>query len=504
MQDVIDLHKAVGMDISYDWAALGEALDVLCVGLGGESGSTFYDFVVWYLHENHGVMELEPGTGAYRIAKTKSRSGTPVDLDPETVAEIEILGPDPVRFSTKVLNPSTEAALAQAPLPNDKGALGVYVGAFAHTAIATRFAKRVQVEAERLVLCEHGISVTYKACPEVFLAPGKQLSLGEEFSSELYPSGKKYRITDITLRAREDHDDDGEDDLEATTAAYQIDLVHKLELVSDTTPRLPPFRRPMYPVSVEGRVLSASGQDQDRTFHALPGERDSLYQYRINIPLWNKIVVAPYVPNGFSGHYFFPAYKNQRVLVALEFDSARIAGFLEWAGKLAKDTQGDQIVLGWNEASPSHTIISHVYADDQPVLTVARRQDNDTETMTVSEGTIFMIVKEEPATPKATPTYDVTPNVDTAKAQTSAAVRGAISTVTGSYESSMGDVTGSIDGARGEVDGALGASAATLNAKIADSEGQLEAMSASAQQAVDALGTSIAGAKGEIQDAVSG
>src|SRR6185436_1975085 len=101
-------------------------------------------------------------------------------------------------------------------------------------------------------------------------------------------------ITGVTLRATEKHDGDGENALEVVTAAYDIHLVHRLELTSDTTPRLPSFRRPMYPVSVEGRVLSASGQAKDRTFHALPGERDSLYQYRVNIPLWNKIVVTPY------------------------------------------------------------------------------------------------------------------------------------------------------------------------------------------------------------------
>ncbi|MFT3765647.1 MAG: hypothetical protein QM820_09045 [Minicystis sp.] len=253
---------------------------------------------------------------------------------------------------------------------------------------------------------------------------------------------------------------------------------------------------------VEGRVLSASGQEADRTFHALEGERDSLYRYRVQIPLWNKTVVAPFVPGGLTGHFFFPAFKNQRVLVALDFDAARISSYLEWAGKLPKDTQGDQLVLGWNDTN--ETIVSHVYEENKPVLRVARRLEGDTETLTVSEGTILMVVKEEEVEKKAAPTYDVTPNVEAAKARTGAEVRGAVAGVTGQFESAMGDVTGSIDGARGEVDAALSASETALTGKIADAEGQLSALSAGAQQAADGLGSAVGGAKAEIDAALKG
>ncbi len=500
MKDVIDLHKPAGMDLTYDWAALDDALDVLCVGLGGERGASFYDFVVWYIHDHHGVLELDPGTAGYRIGKTKARGGQAVDLDPGTVEEIRVLAPDPVRFTTTVLNPCTEAALPQKALTNPQAASGVRFGAVAYTLLSKRFEQRVQIETERLAPAEHGIEITYRACPELFLAPGRILSLGSAFSDKLYPFGKKYRVVSVSLRGRQRQEDDGEDDLRAATAAYDLDFSMRLELASDPTPRLPPFERPSYPIAVEGRVLSASGQEDDRTFHALEGERDSLFRYRIQIPLWNKTVVAPYVPNGEPGHFFFPAYKKQRVLVALDFDSARIAGFLEWAGKLSKDTQGDQIVLGFNDRS--ETIISHVYEESKPVLKVARRLENDTETMTISEGTIFMIVKEEEGTAQPAPSYDVTPNVEAAKAQTSAAVRGSIAEVTGSYESSVGGVTASIDGARGEVDTAVSASAATLNGKIEGAEGELSALSADAQKSVDALGAEAAKAKAELQGAL--
>lgn len=500
MKDVIDLHKAQGMTITYDWAQLGEALDVLCVGLGGEQDASFYDFVIWYLHENHGVLELDPGTCAYRIGKTKARGGESLDVDLETVAELRLLGPAPPRFATTVLNPSTEAAIMAKPLTNDQSTTGVRAGAFAHTLLAAKFDQRVQIEGEWLVSDEHRVEIIYKAAPEHFRPPGQIMVLGDAFSRQLYPSGKKYRAIEIRLRARRIDTDDGEADVTSATAPYEIDLRAELELSSDPTPRLPPFARPRYPVMVEGRVLSASGQDADRTFHALEGEKDSLFRYRVHVPLWNKTVVAPFVPGGLTGHFFFPAFKNQRVLMALDFSAARISSFLEWAGKLPKDTQGDQLVLGWNDTN--ETIMSHVYEDNKPVLRVARRLEGDTETLTVSEGTIRMVVKEEEVAPKATPSYDVTPNVDAAKARTNSEVRGAVSGVTGQFESSMGDVTGSIDGARGEVDAALSSSEATLTGKIGDAEGQLSALSAGAQQSADQIGTAAGGAKADIKAAL--
>jgi len=502
MHDVIELHKAQGMSISYDWAQLDEALDVLCVGLGGEQDASFYDFVVWYLHENHGVLELDPGTGSYRIGKTKARGGESRPIEEDTVAEIRVLAPEPVRYATTVLNPCTEAAVPQKSLTNDLAAPGVSVGAFAYTLLAARFDQRVQIETERLVPGEHRVEVTYKACPELLSPPGQLMTLGDKLSNRLYPFGKKYRAVEIRVTAREKDDGDGETNLAAPTAAYDLELRALLELASDPTPRLPPFRRPRYPVMVEGRVLSASGQPHDRTFYALEGASDSLYRYRINIPLWNKIIVAPFVPGGLTGHFFFPAFKNQRVLCALDFDGARISSYLEWAGKLSKDTQGDQLVLGWNDQS--ETIVSHVYEEEKPVLRVARRLAGDTETMTVSEGTILMVVKEEQVAPAVTPTYDVTPNVDVAKARATSEVRGATADVSGKFESSMGAVTGSIDGARGDVDAGLSTSEATLTGKIGDAEGQLSALSAGAQQATDALGAAVGGAKAEIQAALTG
>ncbi len=504
MQDVVDLHKAMGMTMTYDWGQLAVPLDVLCVGLGGEQDATFYDFVVWYTDRNRGVFELTPGTGGYRLGKTKAlATGDPDPIDDETVDHIRILAPEPVRYATSVRNPFTEAAVPQKDLTNTQAVTGVRYDPLVYTWIQAVFDARVQTETDDLVPSEHQVEVTYKAVPDILDPPGTIVTLGDDFSTQLYPAGKNYRLIGVTLSALQDTSDGGaEEDLEQTTAAYNIDLVQRLELEADPTPRLPPFRRPTYPVYAEGRVLSASGAAEDRTWFPMQDEATSLYEYRINVPLWNKIVVTPFIPDKFPGHFFFPAYKNQRVLLAFTFDTARVDSYLEWAIPLSKDTQGDQLILGFNETS--HTYITQVYTDDKPVVTIARVDAGDTQTVTIDEGGLTMIVKQNQTAPVPPPTYDVTPNVDVAKAQTSSQVASSIGDVTGKYESSTGAVMSSITGAQGEVGAKLASTQAALNAKISDAEGQLAALSASASAAADALGAKVGAAQADIQSALNG
>src|SRR5262249_2097457 len=55
VKDVLDLHKAQGIELTYDWPRIEEVKDIVCVGLGGESEASFYDFVVGYIAYNGGV-----------------------------------------------------------------------------------------------------------------------------------------------------------------------------------------------------------------------------------------------------------------------------------------------------------------------------------------------------------------------------------------------------------------------------------------------------------------
>jgi hypothetical protein len=499
MREVIELHRFAGMTLTYDWSLLDDVHDVLCLGLGGESKASFYDLVIWYVHEHNGVFELKADTGAYRIGQSKPRGGTAKALTTESVGAIRIALPDPPRYGGAVHNPFTEAATAKADLPNDLAVTGVRRDTLAHTSIASRFDRRVQIETDRNRRGEHLIEVTFRECPPVIPSPGDLVRVGEEFSDKIHPAGKTSRTIALRLRAESIEDDEG-GDLEDEIAPYMLDISAIAELPTDPVPRLPPFRRPPYPVLVEGRVVSASGAEKDRTWYMMEGENDSLHRYVVDIPLWNKKVVAPFVPGGVHGHLFFPAYEGQRALVSLELTSARIERFLDWARKLGNAPQGNQVVMGHNDANT--TTITHVYEEARPVLRIERTLAGDKEKIEIFEGTLFMEVKEEETTPAATETYNLTPTVEAANAQVSSEVRSSVTEVSGSFGTSMSSLSTGIDDAGAEVGAGVGAAVSTLTGKLEAAQAELDTLGASGDASVEEVKAQVAAAKASIKAVV--
>jgi hypothetical protein len=147
---------------------------------------------------------------------------------------------------------------------------------------------------------------------------------------------------------------------------------------------------------VEGKIVSEQGQEEEETYQIYQHSQTELDQYRVAIPLFDDIqVVVPFEPLFAPGHFYFPAYKDARVLVALDFHSTRIVGFLDWrpGGRLPMDTQGDHILMG--KSADSNTAISHVYVDNKPQLNMKRTSKSDTEIIQLHEGTIILQTKEE-------------------------------------------------------------------------------------------------------------
>jgi hypothetical protein len=170
----------------------------------------------------------------------------------------------------------------------------------------------------------------------------------------------------------------------------------RLELRSETWVSLPSFTPPVFPIYVEGKVVSEQGDREAETYQIYQDKKTSLDQYKVTIPLWNKQqVVVPFEPNFFTGHFYFPDYKNARVLVALDFHSGRIERFLDWraGARLPMDGQGNHMLLG--KSAKSQTSLHHVYVDDKPVLEMKRTSGKDTEMIKMVEGNLILETKEE-------------------------------------------------------------------------------------------------------------
>ena len=133
--------------------------------------------------------------------------------------------------------------------------------------------------------------------------------------------------------------------------------------------------------------------DQTQIYQDADTQRD---QYKVTIPLWtNQQVVADFEPVFFSGHFFFPAYRNERVLVRLQLHSAAIDRFLDWRAnaRVPMDSQGNRLLMG--QTATSQTTMSHSYVDSKPVLSVQRTSDKDLQIIKLAEGSLLLQTKQE-------------------------------------------------------------------------------------------------------------
>lgn len=481
MKEIITGYLPPGMQIDGSWNALDESLEMICVGTGSEGPAHFYDLLVWFVHENHGVIEFDAAKAKYRFAAAKSKNKQSLAIDPDITRQVLVRPSEPRRRSANVLNAYSDAATRSKKIANADAVTGVRRDALLRSPLQPPMDRLARVETDRLDAAGPTVEVRFQRLPPAFSFPNATISLAEEFSSALHSFGKKYRVyeaeIDAEIEARVDVGDPDDN-----TAVFQLSYTLWGEQQSDGRPRLPDFKLVRYPIIVEGKVLAAAGGDDDRTWTAQENEVNALHAYRVNIPLWNKVVKTPFLPDRQPGHFFFPLYKNERVLVALFFDHAEVVGTLDWAGRLAQTTQGNQIM--WGKREKDETIARHVYQEAKPILTVTRKLAGDTQTITVSEGVIRFVVEELQETAATPPKYNLTPKVDAAVDAVAAEVRANIAKMSGSFETSMASSTANLEAAQAEVEGALESSAAEIGAKIAATEAKLGTMMSSATEAV--------------------
>ncbi|MEN6486528.1 MAG: hypothetical protein ABFD98_16755, partial [Syntrophobacteraceae bacterium] len=151
------------------------------------------------------------------------------------------------------------------------------------------------------------------------------------------------------------------------------------------------FKSPSFPIFVEGKIVSEQGDTNAETYQIYQDANTKQDQYKVSIPLWSdQQVVAAFEPFYFSGHFYFPAYKNERVLVSLGLHTATIVRFLDWRAnaRLPMDSQGNRLLMG--QTATSQTTMSHSYVDSKPVLNVQRTSDKDLQVIKLSEGSLLL------------------------------------------------------------------------------------------------------------------
>jgi hypothetical protein len=499
MSELLEAHRVDPIQLSLDWDVLEAEQPLLCLALGEDAPTTsFYDFILWYVQAQGGVWTYDNQEDRYLLTRAKPREGKPVALGGSQVQSVELSLPPVIRHGTRVRN-TFAASPTTTALEQPQAVSGVLQDVLLRTPIVTQAEQRETLEKQRLRSSQQQLLLTFGRFPSVPAQPGSLLRLeGSIWPKGLKGADKPQRVRELSLQAASTQPGPEEDSQQAT-AGYHMALNAVLEPEADPVPSFPHFQRPRYPIYVEGKVHSPGGEETDRIYLLVEDEQNSLLFWRVTVPLWNKIVSVPAQPGHFPGHFYFPPYKNARVLVALHFDHAELHRSLDWGEtvRVPQDGQGDQSLLGKNQTS--QTAVTHDYQEEKPVWTLHRVSANDLQTVRFSEGNMMIEVKEDPGTPAATPTFDVTPQVEGAKGELASSVGGAIGETTATYQASMAAVSGDIEAANAEASAALEAANAELEGKTSAARSEISGAMGKLSESGAAVGGAAAEAKAKLQ-----
>jgi hypothetical protein len=500
MSELLDAHRVDPIQLSCDWDILEVPQPLLCLALGQDAPTTsFYDFVMWYAHAHGGVWSYDSQEDRYLLTGSKPKIGGPVVLGGNQVRQVELALPQVPRHSMRVLNTFAEAP-STTDIEQPQAVGGVRHDVLLRTSLATQAQQRETREKQRLQLPQQRLRLGFGRFPTVPVRPGGTLRLeGSLWPRGLKGADKPQRVRELSLQAFA-VEPGPERESALPSGGYQLLLSALIEPEADPVPSFPFFRQPRYPIHVEGKMHSPGGEEGDRIYLLVEDEKNSLLFWRVAVPLWNKTVSVPAQPGFFPGHFYFPPYKNARVLVALQFDHAELHRSLDWGQtvRLPMEAQGDQSLLGKNRTS--QTAITHDYQEEAPVWTLHRASANDLQTVRFSEGNMVLETREDPGTPKATPTFDVTPQVETAKSELTASVGGAIGETSASYQASTAAVSSDIQAANAEATAALEAANAEVSARVSEARSEL----GGAMRKLSESGGAVSGAATQAKAALQG
>jgi len=492
MSSLFDMHRVEGIALEYGDGPFADKLRMICIP--DSRRASFYDFVCWYLTTHNAHLEFDAASSRYRMSQRKGGSGA-TELEPEDTSRVEVVLGAPRRSALQVLNSFSPAATRQR-VEVASAVTGVRRDVLHTTPIPKQFEQRVSRESLPLTASPPGMRLCLARFPRQMFRIGTFVSLGERYSRALQAAGADHRVYELSIRAQAAGDQaDPFAGLEDDMARYDLDFVALLEHKRDAALRLPDFAPPEYPCQVEAKVVSFGGQDTDRTWFSIEDEATSLTSYQLEVPLFNKKIEAPFDAAYHSGHFFFPAYKNARVVVALGFDTAEIVRHIDWAdnARLPKDSQGNQIAFGYQKNNG--TTLRHVYKDNKPELHLERSFGNDLETLELSDGLMRWRVEELANQTALEPKYDVTVQVEAAKGQLATKVNGSVGELGASFAASSGSATAAIEGASAQLADELSGMETTLSGKIESSQTQIRDMTDALTQSVDALASAGEAAK---------
>lgn len=486
LADILKAQAVEGISLSFDWDKLQRKQPLFCLGLGSERNvASFYDFIMWYVDEQKGLAAYDYKNQTLIFSEHKPAPRKPVAFAPSEIQDLRIRFPATHRHNVRLLNGCSEAP-KKSDITQDHAVAGVSKDILIRTDIIKDLDRRKSLEAAKLARRQPELEIALSAFPAKTFGIGTPARLHNPLWSDAsFLARRVFRVFEIHLTARADKQA-ADENLNADAARYQLDMTAALESVDDARPHLPPYRKPWYPIYVEGNIISESGKDTDKTYQIYTHRETSRDFYNIHVPLWNRKIKVPFIPDMTTGHFYFPAFKHARVLLAIYLDHAEIDAFLDWGEgtRLSLDSQGNHILFGKSPAS--ETSVKHIYKDNKPVFSIQRVSGTDTELIQLEDNAIILQTKEDSSRTKVDDSYDLTPKIAAARAQLAMEKEAAVYGLSGTFETTKTEVSGKIDAALAETNARLESMDTELSARIeavnADIEASLQQLDRSAER----------------------
>jgi hypothetical protein len=491
LEKVIAEHTPAPIAVKAGWGALKTKRPIVCLALGDDEAS-FYDFVCWFTDEQQGHFSYDYGKALFRFTDRKAQALTSETLTAELCAQARVHLAEAPRVAVEVIN-SHAHGTARTAVANTLAVDGLVRDVHLHSPLAQDSKDRETLEKRRLRAGQAELEILCRSWPEIYLAPGVCAKLdSDEWSGHLHHAGKTLRTIGVRLEAVAS-DDSPEHDLGLPFTDHGVRLSYRFEVDDDPRPRLPAYRRPRYPLRVEGKVLSTLGDQGDRAYMIYEDQQTSRDHYQVLLPLWNATIDVPFQPGFSPGHLYFPAYKDSRVMLALDFDASRIENFLDWGSgvRVPATSQGNHILFGKNDSS--ETSLRHWYVDAKPELQIRRVHNGDTGVLTVKDGLLTLETFDDSAGGGlGLPTVSLKAEAEGSKAQAQ-----------GQTELAASDLESAVQSMGGQLGGDVESASASVRGQATSLEGDVRGRAEAASSALESIGGDAQAAGSQASETVS-
>ncbi len=395
ISDVLEDQIVEDISLGIDESVQGETREMIFLGLEKKiHGASFYDFFIWHVHSSNLVFFYDYSDASVKLTDKKDDPEATAVFRPVDIAHIQTFFCESFRYNTRILNAHSEKH-QEMEITQEQSIDGIFQDIVMRTALKNELDNRKKLETAKLENPLEKVELTLDAFPSKSCTIGAMVKFEKEhWSRNNLLSDKNFRVFNIKLSAAAQEQDLSKH-YNADHGAYDMEMIVGMELADNREVHLPSFKTPTYPISVEGKIVSESGEETDKTYQVYTNEETSQENYTVHVPLWDLKIKAPFLPGIYTGHFYFPAFKHARVVLDLYLYQAEIKSFLDWGegSQLPMETQGNHLLFGKNKSSK--TSMKYVYSEGKPVFTIKRTSDSETEMIRMEEESIILQTKEE-------------------------------------------------------------------------------------------------------------